>query len=131
MNRSDHLGEKVLYVLEVNGRLGVEAIAEVLNEKPKAVSVACINLHRLGKAQPIRTGQMIRNRARRKKPEVFWQIGPADNIPPMPNRPGNKNNHGKQHNVMEVKIGIDDTDLEWMERYRQQRQQRQQRIARS
>lgn len=127
MNRDDHLGEKVLWVLEINGRMRVEAIAEVLNEKPKAVSAACVNLHRLGKAQPIHTGKKIRNRSGRKKPEIYWEIGPAENIPTMPDR--GSDCKGKSYNVVTVTIGITDEDLEWMERYRQQRQQRQQQLS--
>ena len=121
-NRNDHLGEKVLWVLERNGRMMIETLAETLMEKPQAISVACISLHRLGKARPIFTGQIIRNRFNRKKQEVLWEIGPAVNIPAMPRR--ERKPRAERCDAAKGVIGITDEDLAWMAKYRQQREQR-------
>jgi hypothetical protein len=129
MNRKDYLGEKVFYVLERNGMLTVDMLAEILNEKIKAVSVSCHYLYLKGRIKPFRTGQIIRNRHGNRKPEVFWEVGTAFDIPLKPASPGNRKNHPsepkKKHDEMDVRAGIDDEDLAWMERYRQQAQQRQ------
>jgi len=117
MNRRDYLGDVILAELEIRGPMTIVWIAQNLHESARAISASCVSLARANKIRSYKTGSFYRLPCGKKTAEVFWELGPSDNPPPRPVR--------KRHPVeARQPVGIDDADLEWMERYRQQAAQR-------
>ena len=119
MNRPNYLGAAILTELELRGPMTIVWLAQNLGEKPRAIAASCVTLARANKIRSYKTGNFYRALCGKKTAEVFWELGSCDNPPPRPVR--------KRHPVESRQpVGIDDADLEWMERYRQQAAQRQQ-----
>lgn len=113
MNRPDYLGAAILAELEQRGPLTIVWLAQNLNEKPRAIAASCVSLARANKIRSYKTGNFYKALCGKKTAEVFWELGPCDNPPPRPVR--------KRHYPEDIRpVGIDDADLEWMEKYRQQ-----------
>ena len=121
MNRPDYLGAAILADLALRGPMTTAWLAQNLHENPRAIAASCVSLARANKIRSYKTGNFYRAPCGKKTAEVFWELGPCDNPPPRPVRK-------KPYPEAIRPVGIDDADLEWMERYRQQAAQRRSRV---
>jgi predicted HTH transcriptional regulator len=121
MNRPDYLGAAILTELELRGPMTTPWLAQNLGESLRAIASSCVSLARASKIRSYKTGNFYKALCGKKTAEVFWELGAADCPPPRPVR--------KRHSVEPCRpVGIDDADLEWMEKYRQQAAQRRNRV---
>jgi hypothetical protein len=116
--RSDHLGSAILAELEQRGPMTTPWLAQVLGEKPRAIATSCITLARANRIRSYKTGNFYKSPSGKKTAESFWELGAADCPPLKPRR------RLCPPEERPMPIGIDEADLEWMEKYRRQAKQR-------
>jgi hypothetical protein len=117
-NRSDPLGAEILAELDRCGPMTTPWLAQNLGECPRAIAASCVTLARDNKIRSYSTGHFYRSPSGKKTAERFWELGPSDNPPPKPVR---KRNYPE---AIRPTVGIDEADLEWMEKYRNQAAER-------
>lgn len=119
MNRPDYLGSAILEQLSAHGPMNTATLAQNLQELPRAIAASCVNLARWNQIHSYKSGNFYRASYGKKIAEVLWKKGPSDCPPTRPIR-----KRSPAENEKRLSVGIDEADLAWMEKYRQQAAQR-------
>ncbi len=115
MNRPDCLGSAILSQLSAHGPMNTNTLAQNLQESPRAIAASCVNLARWNLIHSYKSGNFYKAPYGKKIMEVLWERGGVDCPPPRPVR-----RKPSAETEKRLAVGIDEADIEWMERYRQQ-----------